>query len=212
MKAQDKKCNPMQLLAIAVIVLTHGACSQSGFLSTQVGQQKENEFTSVTFNHFEGGVLFAVVQTGLDILWNASFKGRNVYRENLGFFLKDGLLITPNNNNTSKSASLAALKTKVEDGKLYVNFAGTFTEVLGIIHTHPDSDSLPVPSPRNDYQYCNLGIHNYIMDRRNLFDAYKDRKGREVYKRLGPRNAYDKLPFCEVMRVSKFDKSNHEND
>ena len=96
-----------------------------------------------------------------------------------------------------------ALQTKVEDGKLYVNFAGTFTEVLGMIHTHPYYYSRPEPSPRNDYQYCYLGIHSYVMDHSNLLDAYKDQKGHEVYKRLGARNAYDKLPLNEITPVNE---------
>ena len=52
----------------------------------------------------------------------------------------------------------------IDSGKFYVKFAGTFIEVLGIIHTHPDVHSRPEPSPQNDYQYGNLGIHNYVMD------------------------------------------------
>jgi hypothetical protein len=198
MKTQDKKFNALFLLMITGILFTHGACSQRNFLSPQLKHQEKNEFTSASFNHFEGGVLFTDVRAGLEILWKASFKGKYVYRENLGFFVNGGLLIAPNKDNTSESAVLGALQTKVEDGKLYVNFAGTFTEVLGMIHTHPDYYSRPEPSPRNDYQYCYLGIHSYIMDHGNLFDAYKDRKGREVYERLGPRNAYDKLPFNEI--------------
>ena len=83
----------------------------------------------------------------------------------------------------------------LDSGKFYVKFEGTFIEVLGIIHTHPDVYSRPEPSPKNDYQYCNLGIHNYVMDHINLFDAYKNTNGHEVYKRLGPRHAYDKIPL-----------------
>jgi len=179
------------------------ACSKSNVPSARSIDYKAMEFTSAAYNHFEGGILFADVQEGLDILWRASFKGKNAYKENLAFFVEGGLLITPNKDNTGKSASLGALQKKVENGKLYVNFGGMFTEVLGIIHTHPCYHSLPEPSPKSDYQYCYLGIHNYVMDHRNLFDAYKDSKGGEVYRRLGARNAYDQIPFNEVTKVSE---------
>ena len=193
----------MFLLMITWVLFTQVSCSQRDFCSADVQGIEKYQFTSARFNHFEGGVLFTDVQAGLEILWKASFKGKNVYRENLAFFVNGGLIIAPNKDNTCESAVMGALQTKVENGKLYVNFWGKFHEVLGMIHTHPYYYSLPEPSPRNDYQYCYLGIHNYIMDHHNLFDAYKDPKGYEVYKRLGRRNAYDKLPFKEITGVNE---------
>ena len=178
-----------------MVLFTHVACSKKDFLSAEVKGQQEDRFPSASYNHFEGGVLFTDVEAGLEILWKASFKDGNAYKENLGFFVNDGLLILPNKNNTYKSSKLGALPTLTDSGKFYVKFAGTFIEVLGIIHTHPDVYSRPEPSPQNDYQYSNLGIHNYVMDHINLFDAYKNVKGYEVYKRLGPRHAYDKIPL-----------------
>ncbi len=64
-----------------------------------------------------------------------------------------------------------------------------------MIHTHPDVYTRREPSPRNDYQYCYLGLHSYVMDHLNLYDAYKDVLGREVYDRLGTRNSYHKIPI-----------------
>ncbi|HET6540228.1 MAG TPA: hypothetical protein VFG46_07075 [Chryseolinea sp.] len=195
MKTTDKKFNSPLCLLIIMLLLTHVACSKKDFLSTDVKHQQEDRFPSASFNHFEGGVLFTDIEAGLEILWKASFKERNTYKENLGFFVKDGLLILPNKNNTYKSSKLGALETRLDSGKFYVKFEGTFIEVLGIIHTHPDIYCRPEPSPQNDYQYCNLGLHNYVMDHINLFDAYKNTSGHEVYKRLGPRHAYDKIPL-----------------
>jgi len=178
-----------------MVLFTNVACSKKDFISTEVKHQQKDRFPSASFNHFEDGVLFTDVEAGLEILWKASFKEGNAYKENLGFFIKDGLLILPNKNNTYKSSKLGALETVLDSGKFYVKFEGTFMEVLGIIHTHPDVYSRPEPSPQNDYQYCNLGLHNYVMNHTNLFDAYKNTSGHEVYKRLGPRQAYDKIPL-----------------
>ncbi len=195
MKTTDKKFNSSPCLLLIIVLFTQLACSKKDILSTDVKRQQEDRFPSASFNHFEGGVLFTDVEAGLEILWKASFKERNTYKENLGYFVKDGLLILPNKNNTYKSSKLGALETMLDSGKFYVKFGGTFIEVLGIIHTHPDVYCRPEPSPQNDYQYCNLGIHNYVMDHINLFDAYKNTRGHEVYKRLGPRHAYDKIPL-----------------
>lgn len=96
---------------------------------------------------------------------------------------------------------LSALQLSIDGRKLYVKFEGNFVEVLGIIHTHPDIHCLPQPSPRNDYQYAFLGIHNYVMDHHNLFDGFKDTKGNEVFTRLGPRTAYHMIPFNEQQRM-----------
>jgi hypothetical protein len=195
MKTPHKKFNsPLCWFVLLVIVLTHVSCSKKDFLSNE-GKPQEDRFPSASFNHFEGGVLFTDVQAGLEILWKASFKEGNTYKENLGYFVKGGLLILPNKNNTYKSSKLGALQTMIDSGKYYVKFGGTFIEVLGIIHTHPDVHARTEPSPQNDYQYCNLGLHNYVMDHINLFDAFKNTKGHEVYKRLGPRHAYDKIPI-----------------
>jgi hypothetical protein len=91
-------------------------------------------------------------------------------------------LILPNKNNTFKSSKLGALPTLTDSGKFYVKFGRAFIEVLGIIHTHPDVHSRPQPVPKNDYQYCNLGIHNYVMDHVNLFDAIRTPEGMRFIK------------------------------
>lgn len=204
MKISAKKFNlPVCLLIILAILFTNVACSKKDFVTGEVKHQQEDRFPSASFNHFENGLLFTDVEVGLGILWEASFKGGSAYKENLGFFVNGGLLILPNKNNTCRAAVLSALQLMTDGGKLYVKFAGNFIEVLGIIHTHPDYSSLPEPSPRNDYQYGFLGIHNYIMDRGNLFDAYKDTEGNEVFRRLGPRSAYHMIPLNESQIVSE---------
>jgi hypothetical protein len=154
-----------------------------------------DEFLSLSYNHFEGGVFFSNVEFGLNVLWKASFKKNNAYKENLGFFVPGGFLILPNMENTYNRGNLSALPTQVKDGNLLVWYKSASLKVLGIIHTHPDIYSEPRPAPINDYQYCYLGVHNYIMDHNNLFDAYKDSRGRECYKRLGPRSDYYRIPF-----------------
>ena len=155
-------------------------------------------FISGDYNHFEGGVLFADVALGLDVLWEASFQNGKAYKENLGFLVPDGLLISPNKDNSFNHARLNVFGLKVIDDKLYIIVGDEELQVLGIIHTHPSAISLRMPTPRNDYQYGFMGIHNYVMGHHDLFDAYKDRNGNEVYKRLGPRSAYDKLPFGDL--------------
>ena len=170
--------------------------------------KQQNEFLSLYYNHFEGGVFFSDVEFGLNVLWKASFKNNNPYKENLGFFVPGGFLILPNTQNTYNRGKLGALPTQVKAGNLFVWYDSTFLKVLGIIHTHPDIYSVPIPAPKNDYQYCNLGIHNYIMDHINLLDAYKDSRGRECYQRLGPRTDYHRIPFVYSDGVVVRRKSN----
>jgi len=167
-----------------------------------------DEFLSLSYNHFEGGVFFSDIKLGLHVLWKASFKKNSAYKENLGFFVPGGFLILPNTQNTCNRGKLGALPTQVKEGNLFVWYDSTFLKVLGIIHTHPDIYSVPIPAPKHDYQYCNLGIHNYIMDHINLFDAYKDSRGRECYRRLGPRTDYHRIPFVYPDSVVVRRKSN----
>jgi len=194
MKPSSRKSH-LNSLAIIVssVTLILISCSERELVRKPVGLTQG--FTSGEFNHFEGGVLFTDVAFGLDVLWKASFQNGRAYKENLGFFVPGGLLISPNKNNSHDHARLNAFFLKVVDGKLYITIANEQLQVLGIIHTHPDERSLRMPTPRNDYQYGFMGIHNYVMGHLDLFDAYKNQNGGEVYKRLGPRSAYDKLPF-----------------
>jgi len=158
------------------------------------------EFVSLQYNHFEGGVLFENTETGLDILWDASFRKSSVYKENAGFFVNGGLLILPNHTNEHNHATITALPTQIIGNKLFVLYREIWLEALGIIHTHPDAYCQARPSPGNDYQYCYLGIHNYVMDRFALYDAHKDRFSRERYTLLGNRNDYHHIPFVAANR------------
>jgi hypothetical protein len=182
---------------LVLMLFADSACMQR-HLATSISEERNrhrDEFPSAAYNHFEGGVLFSDVAFGLNVLWKASFKNGCAYKENLAFFVPGGLLISPNKENTLNSAKLSALSKQVIEKKLFVLYDTILLEVLAIIHTHPDPYSKPIPAPRNDYQYCYLGIHNYIMDHHNLFDAYKDAKGRETYKRLGSRIDYHRFPL-----------------
>jgi len=171
-----------------------------------------DEFLSLSYNHFEGGIFFSNVEFGLNVLWKASFKKNNAYKENLGFFVPGGLLILPNMENTYNRAKLSALPMQLKDGYPFVWYKNTFLKVLGIIHTHPDINSEARPAPINDYQYCYLGIHNYIMDHNNLFDAYKDLRGRECYKRLGARSDYYRIPFVYPIHARRENQPINHND
>ena len=178
------------------IVASLVSCSEKELARKPIGLPQG--FISGFYNHFEGGVLFTDVSFGLDVLWEASFQNGQAYKENLGFFVPGGLVISPNKDNSFDRARMNAFYLKVAGSKLFINVDGRELQVLGIIHTHPDAQSLRMPTPRNDYQYAFMGIHNYVMGHRDLFDAYKTANGAECYKRLGPRSAYDKLPFNDL--------------
>jgi hypothetical protein len=156
------------------------------------------EFLSETYNHFEGGVLFTDIDSGLTVLWQASFKHGRVYKENLGFFVEGGLLIFPNRHNTRHSSSFSELYTFAKDGKLFVAYNGSDLRVLGIIHTHPDKGEIQEPTSGNDYQFSYLGIYNYILSTHNLFIAQKNSYGVEAFERLGARNNYSSIPIINV--------------
>jgi hypothetical protein len=171
------------------------SCSKNDFPEAGKAVKNVVESVSASYNHFEGGVLFSDVEQGLDILWDASFDGRRIYKENLGMFINGGLLIMPNRDNTRTSAVISSLPTIVKDNKLFVLYNGEYVAVEGIIHTHPDTYSVREPAPRSDYQYCSLGLHSYIMGSYDLIDAMKTRKGDERFTRLGPRKSYNKIPW-----------------
>jgi hypothetical protein len=194
-----QKVNPARRNFLLVLLLFSDLACTNKYLAIPIRADEivkhHDEFLSLSYNHFEGGVFFSNVELGLNVLWKASFKKNNAYKENIGFFIPGGFLILPNMENTYNRGTLSALPTQVKDGNLFVWYKSTFLKVLGIIHTHPDIYSVPMPSPKNDYQYCYLGIHNYIMDHKNLFDAYKDSRGIECYKRLGTRSDYYRIPF-----------------
>lgn len=188
----------------ALVIVCNVGCTEKYWIRFS-GDRNSSRVVSVSeqYNNFEGGVLFHDIHQGLDILWEASFKRTISFKEHLAFFIREGVLICPNKKNTLYSASLGALPVKAEENKFLVLFDGEYREVLGIIHTH--IAGLPEPAPRNDFQYAYLSIHNYVMSYQDLYDAYKDTKGCEVTKRLGPRRAYDKLPFKSLydQRVAK---------
>lgn len=191
------------------------ACSQKYLVTPTHAKERiieRDEFLSLSYNHFEGGVFFSDVEFGLNVLWKASFKKNNTYKENIGFFVPGGFLILPNRENTYNRGNLNAFPKQLKDGTLFVWYNNELLKVLGIIHTHPDIYSEPMPAPLNDYQFCYLGIHNYIMDHRNLFDAYKDSRGRECYQRLGSRRDYYKIPFVYPDSLLARTKNKRIND
>jgi hypothetical protein len=139
-----------------------------------------SEFISEKYNHFEGGILFTDISMGLEILWRASFMNGKVYKENLGFVVAEGIIIAPNPGNTTHSAKINSMSISLIHGKLVVDFRNQYREVLAIIHTHPNKNGIQAPSPVFDYQFCYLGLHNYIITERHVFDAYKSPSGNEL--------------------------------
>ena len=169
----------------------------------QSAQSSQTSSLSTAYKHFDGGALFTDIDEGLRVLWAASFINGRPYKENLGYFIHGGILISPNFENTNRSACMTALSKQVRDGKLFVSFQGIEMEVLAIIHTHPDRQIMRTPTPGKDYQFGYMGIHNYVMSQEDLFDAYKDTSGFEVFDRLGWREQIDKIPFVKEARIQK---------
>jgi hypothetical protein len=157
------------------------------------GQGESKISLSEFYKHFEDGVLFENVEQGLDMLWGASFKKGRPYKENLGFFTPAGLLILPNEKNEINTSKLCALPLNFKDREMRVLYQGIYLHVLGIIHTHPSFDYNQTPTPNSDFQFGFLGIHNYVMCKNWLFDAYDPINFAE-FKTLGRRDDYHKLP------------------
>ncbi len=187
---------PNRSILVLILLVHILGCSDKTLLKVTQESDKR-EFLSEGYNHFEGGVLFTDTEEGLSVLWRSSFKYGRVYKENLGFFLEAGLLILPNYRNTQNSSAYNVMHIFSQDNKLFVAFHGTYLEVLGIIHSHPDRSGIQTPTPGRDYPFGYLGIHNYVMSKYDLFDAYKDCKGIESFKRLGPRNSYANIPLIK---------------
>jgi hypothetical protein len=195
MKTPSKKSSVCILYVAAAVLILTGCSRREMFSSTDRPTQSKS--LSEHYNHFSGGLLFTDMNEGLKVLWAASFVNGRAYKENLGYFVTGGLLISPNRDNTYKGASTNALTKLLRDGKLYVIHQGIELEVLAIIHTHPSFQSLRMPTPSADYQFGHMGIHNYIIGHDDLFDAYKDASGYEVYERLGGRTEFGKIPFLK---------------
>ena len=184
---------------VVVVILTFSVllsnCSQRSLKTYTTGKG-----VSESFKHFEGGTLFSDVELGLDILWKTSIRKNGPYKENLAFFVEEGLLIVPNKHNTYETAVLGALPLEVIEDELFVVYRERKLKVLGIIHTHPYGS--PEPAPRRDFQYSYLGIHNFVMSRFDLYDGYKTKTGREISYRLGSRTSYKNLPLPIQWRVA----------
>jgi hypothetical protein len=179
-----------------LMVLSLSCCSKE-FADVRKPAKEGVQSVSEAYNHFAGGILFPDVEEGLAILWAASFNKKRIYKENLGMFIKGGLLIMPNDRNTPTSAVINVLPTIISDSKLFVLYNGKYWQVLGIVHTHPNTSRIREPTPGHDYQYCFLGIHNYVLGYQDLLDALKTPDGQEHFTRLGPRTAYHKIPWKE---------------
>jgi hypothetical protein len=151
----------------------------------------EEQFLSSSYNHFKDGLVVNDIDEGVDLLWRASFRNGRVYKENLGLLIHQGLLIAPNEMNTRNRARLSIYRKTIEDGKLFVLYKEQQHQVFAILHTHPEGP--PVPSPRHDFQYASMGIHNFVISRNHIYDAFKDKKGNEVFRRIGDRSSTDMI-------------------
>jgi len=182
------------VFSTVVMISFAASCSQKLVApSDSFGQ--EGDFLSQDYSHFEGGVLFSDVEYGLKVLWQASFRNRKVYKENIGFFVEGGVLILPNKDNTQTASTISALPIVPANNKIYVEYYGQQMEVLGIVHTHPNPCGSQAPTSGSDFQFAYLGIHNYVIAVGDVYDAYKDRKGRETFERIGSRNELATIPF-----------------
>ena len=190
--------NFLKLPVLPALIILAASCAQKSLVPADASK-KESISLSEKYNHFKDGVLFADVDFGLHVLWESSFSKGRVYKENLGFFVEQGLLILPNKDNTRNSSSISALSTFLFEKKLFVEFRGEYLEVLGIIHSHPNPCGIQEPTPVSDFQYSYLGIHNYIIGRSDIYDAYKNGKGVEVVEWLGTRNSYSVIPFTNAI-------------
>jgi hypothetical protein len=153
--------------------------------------KKKEQFLSSYYNHFKDGLIVKDIAEGVELLWRASFKNGYVYKENLGLLLHEGLLIAPNELNTRNRTRLSIYNKSIKDGKLFVLYNGHQHQVLAILHTHPEGT--PIPSPRHDFQYAYIGIHNFVISQGDIYDAFKDKKGNEVFRRIGDRSATEMI-------------------
>lgn len=165
-------------ILVLIILIEISGCSNKTLI-------KASPFLSESYHHFEGGVLFTEIDLGLSVLWNASFKNGRPYKENLGLLVPGGLFILPNKNNTVRSSRFEVILT-IQENKLYMESGGMILPVLAIIHTHPDFVAVSEPTPKMDYQYAYLGIHNYIISANHLYDAYHDSYGNDIFERYSP--------------------------
>jgi hypothetical protein len=161
---------------------------------------EKHNAVSESFGHFEGGVLFTDVVSGLDIMWDASVQQNGPYKENLAYIVAEGLLVAPNTANTTNTSLINALPLCTINNELFVFHNGRNLKVLAIIHTHPAG--IPEHTPRSDFQYCYLGIHNFVMSRFDLYEGYKTQNGNEISVRVGQRRSYEKLPIPAQSQIA----------
>jgi hypothetical protein len=178
-------------LILIVMILGAGGCADKLIDVDATSARQHDEFVSAAYDHFKDGLILTDINEGLDLLWRASFRNGRVYKENLALILPEGVLITPNNANTRNRARLSTYQKIIDGEKLFVIYQGRRYEVLAIIHTHPDG--LPIPAPRFDFQYAFLGIHNFVISRNHIYDAFKDKKGNEIFRRIGDRTSTDMI-------------------
>ncbi len=183
---------------LTIVILLTGIISCSKKTITTTGRYlKDQLFWSEYYNHFEEGVLFTDIEQGLSVLWKASFKNGQVYKENLGLIVSGGVLILPNKNNTANSSRFS-VSLFVKENKLYVECRDITFQVMGIVHTHPDGLSFIEPTSKKDYQFAYLGIHNYIISNNLLFDAYYNERGNETFERIRKTHNYQGIPQTET--------------
>lgn len=193
------KKTTITLVGISILLIEMTACSYKSL--EHFNKPAEKKSVSEYYHHFENGLIFSDIESGLNVLWEASFKNGKLYKENIGFFVPQGLLILPNKDNTANSSRFSSLYVFTRHKKLWVEHQGSYIEVLGIVHTHPNDWGMNIPTSRSDYQFGYLGIHNYILTHNDLIDAYLDSKGDETYDRLGKRDSFTKIPFIENYKM-----------
>jgi hypothetical protein len=192
---------PTLKFALCIISLSMTNCAEKLFTIDAGITKKEAQFLSGAYNHFKEGLIVHDIDEGVDLLWRASFKNGTVYKENLGFLIHEGLLIAPNEMNTRSTSRLGIYNQIIEDGKLFVLYKGHQYQVLAILHTHPGGNA--IPSPRYDFQYSYLGIHNFVISQNHIYDAFKDKRGNEVFRSIGDRTSTQMI--LTVLRKGRID-------
>jgi hypothetical protein len=137
-------------------------------------------------------------------MWNNSFSSSypNGIRETGGFILADGSYYILDNSNNDHNV------TRWPDFKFVGDYAyaimpdGSGMQIVGIIHTHPNSGSTFVQGPTIPEDFTSLAdfggidklIYGYVISADNVYRYYFDDDGNRITETLGSRSSFSE---CE---------------
>jgi len=138
---------------------------------------------TVRTHSFSEGVLYKIkdIGRGLKDIWEASkyVKGEG-YKESFGIFTSEGLLVLPNKENGEDNpvGSFKFLSSIINEMQSKVIFNGEELEILGIVHTHPDSggksEHTPYSQSRFEWNWTKSKIGNYVIAIDGIYHAQPD--------------------------------------